>query len=238
MLSPAIFSRSASMGFIFEVWRRGIGAQPVSFIFVGLTVIVSAQWLQKRIRIQKLAQATLPALVAITFLVATFSSFWLYFGRWANSGIIPIFFPAGPVQLVEWMEEETTGPDTLFIFPIRPKVSPTVRPEIWSVRYLYDDVGTNIYPVLDESAIGQELAEALTAKPSKVYLMLHDRIAVDPKGYFAYALGSVGEIVSREQVPDYRATTYRMNPDVTLETSIDPIDVSFGDDLQLTGRQI
>jgi len=238
MIAPAFLSRSASIGFIFEVWRRGIGAQPVSFVFIGLAVITTAQWLQRRIKQQRLAQTILPVLVGVTLLIAAFSSFWLYFDRWTNSGVIPMLFPAGPVRLVEWMEKTTGGPDTLFIFPIRPKVSPTVRPEIFTVRYLYDGQGTNVFPALDETTIDRELATMLATKPSTVNLMLHDRIVVDPKGYFAYALGSHGRIVGYEQVPDYRVTTYRMNSAAAFETSIDPVDVLFGDELRLTGWQI
>ncbi len=239
MIAPAFLSRSASTGFIFEIWRRGIGAQPVSFVFVGLTVVTAAQWLTKRFELKRqLARLILPVLLTVTLLVAALSSFWLYFGWWANSGVIPMFFPAGPVQLVDWMEETTEGQDTRFIFPVRPNVSPTVRPELFSVRYLYDGEGSNAFPLMDEETVGDELTQLFDQKPALVHLMLHDRIVVDPKDYFQYALATQGRIIDTESQPDYDVITYRMRPNATFERALEPAAVAFGDQLRLTGRQI
>ncbi|MBN1219194.1 MAG: glycosyltransferase family 39 protein [Anaerolineae bacterium] len=236
MIAPAFFSRSASTGFIFEVWRRGIGAQPVSFVFVALTVLAAAQWLQKLVRRPLLDQAILPVVVALIVIAAGLSSYWLYFGRWANSGVVPMFFPAGPVRLVDWMEAQSRA-DTLFVFPIRPKVSPTTRPEVFTVRYLYDGPGTNIFPVLDEATVSQKMVTAFFQKPATVHLMLHNRIVVDPKGYFDYVLGTQGEVVARDHQPDYQVTTYRFRPDASFDPSLEPIDVVFGDTLRLIGQR-
>ena len=131
---PAFLSRSASLGFIFEMWRRGIGAQPVSFVFPALTVLTAAEWLYWRnTRSAMVQRAIVPTFVVVAVFISIGSSYWLYFERWANSGVVPLFFAAGPVRLVEWMETES-GADTLFIFPKRTNVSPTVRPELFTVR--------------------------------------------------------------------------------------------------------
>lgn len=262
MIMPAFLSRSASLGFIFELWRRGIGAQPVSFVFPALTVMAAAQWLQKKIKADDRALGlstlqhrgrfsvrqlvVLPALVAVVVLISTGFSYWLYFERWANSGVVPLFFAAGPVHLVDWMEAESDA-DTLFIFPKRSNVSPTVRPELFTVRYLFDGVAAAAYPFVDETTLDQELADLFDKyRPTKVHLMLHNRIVVDPKDYFGYALGWRGEIVSQEKQPDYNVITYRLYDDKPLEASSKPrgeawsqaANIDFGQSLRLIEQRL
>jgi hypothetical protein len=135
------------------------------------------------------------------------------------------------------METESQA-DTLFIFPIRPRVSPTTRPELFTVRYLYDGKATTAFPVMDETIVNQELATLLEAQPAVVKLMTHDRIVVDPKGYFEYVLGSQGKMVGREHLPDYFVSTYQMRPNVSLDTSLAFTDVTFGEALHLKGYRI
>jgi 4-amino-4-deoxy-L-arabinose transferase-like glycosyltransferase len=248
MIIPALLSRSASQGFIFEVWRRGIGVQPVSFIFPALAVVYLGMTIQ-RITRERIygsqsfdpAQDKSPNLpVFLLAVVVGFASaglsYWLYFERWANSGAIPALFAEAPVRMVEWMEAEDSA-DTLFIFPIRPRVSPTTRPELFTMRYLYDGPATIAFPVMDETTVGQTLSELLQRQPSTVKLMMSSRIEVDPKGYFEYALGSQGQLVGREPLPDYVVTTYQLRPEASLDPSLEPTDVNFGQALKLTGRR-
>jgi hypothetical protein len=273
MIIPALLSRSASQGFIFEVWRRGIGVQPVSFIFPALAVVHLGMAVQRitRERIygsqsfdpaqdkspnpsaslrtsllisQSFGSAQDKSLSLPVFLLAvvvvfasTSLSYWLYFERWANSGAIPTLFAEAPVRMVEWMEAEDSA-DTLFIFPIRPKVSPTTRPELFTVRYLYDGLATTAFPVMDENTVGQTLAELRLRRPETVKLMMSKRIDVDPKDYFEYALGSEGQIVHREQLPDYLVTTYQLHPEALLDPSLEPTDINFGQVLKLTGQRL
>jgi hypothetical protein len=257
MIIPALLSRSASQGFIFEVWRRGIGVQPVSFIFPALAVVhlgIAVQRIAgKREEAQenggKVSPAPLPLrssarwsiyLLVPSLLVVIVSaslSYWLYFERWANSGAIPALFAEAPVRMVDWMEAEDSA-GTLFIFPIRPKVSPTTRPELFTVRYLYDGPATTAFPVMDETAVGQTLNELLQDQPSTIKVMMPDRIEVDPKGYFKYALGSQGQMVGREPLPDYVVTTYQLHPEASFDPSLEPTDVNFGQVLKLTGQRL
>jgi 4-amino-4-deoxy-L-arabinose transferase-like glycosyltransferase len=246
MIMPAFLSRSASLGFIFEMWRRGIGAQPVSFVFPALTVLAAAGWLYKRQAQSAMAQAIAPTFVAVAVFISMGSSYWLYFERWANSGVVPLFFAAGPVRLVEWMETES-GADTLFIFPKRTNVSPTVRPELFTVRYMFDGPATAAYPWLDETTLDREVTHLLAEhQPAIARVMLHNRIVVDPKEYFDYALGWRGQLISREKQPDYHVFTYRLFDDILRQTPHETrqgawfhaVKVNFGDSLQLMGQRI
>lgn len=252
MIMPAFLSRSASLGFIFEMWRRGIGAQPVSFVFAALTVLALARWIHNRVVKQNnypmlVRPAILPGLVAVTVTVSVGWSYWLYFERWANSGVVPLFFAAGPVRLVEWMETESDS-DTLFIFPGRPNVSPTTRPELFTVRYMFEGKAATAYPLVDETTLDQELSSLLEQhQPETVHLMLHDRIVVDPKEYFEYALGWRGQIIARHKKPDYNIITYRLYDDLQSNAPAEldrgstwfyAANVDFGQSLRLVGTRL
>ena len=239
MIIPALLSRSASQGFIFEVWRRGIGAQPVSFILPALVITHLGLFLKSLI-------PSLPAsrpvyLVALgAVLISAGLSYQLYFQNWANSETVSTLFAPGPVRLVQWLKAEGQA-DTLFIFPLRPNVSPTTRPELFTVRYLYGGPARLAFPLMDESTIDLDLTQALAGQPALVKLMRHNRIPVDPKGYFKYALDVRGEIIDSEQVPDYEVVTYHLtynqagfNP----SASFTPLDVAFSQSLRLTGQKI
>ncbi|MBN1992601.1 MAG: glycosyltransferase family 39 protein [Anaerolineae bacterium] len=248
MIAPAILSRSASQGFIFEVWRRGVGAQPVSFIFPALAVGEILNRFE-RFKVRATENANRPTIqplnhpnvylfpVLLMVIISAGLSYWLYFNQWANSGVMTALFAEAPVRLVEWMEAESR-PDLLYVFPVRPNVSPTTRPELFTVRYLYDGPAQTAFPVLDETTIGPEWANLLAAQPAVVKLMQHSRIEVDPKGYFEYALGSLGAVASREQQPDYRVTTYHLRPGETFETALSPAEFDFGGVLRLTGYRL
>lgn len=253
MILPAFLSRSASLGFIFEMWRRGIGAQPVSFVFPALTVLTTAQWLSKRLtnqsvhgRLVVVRSSILATLIAVAVVVSIGLSYWLYFERWANSGVVPLFFAAGPVRLVEWMEAESDS-QTLFIFPRRPNVSPTTRPELFTVRYLFEGEAGTAFPLVDETTLDFELAGLLDRyQPAVVHLMLHDRINVDPKDYFEDTLGWRGEVVSQEKQPDYNIITYRLYDRSAANTSVETrkgawfhaVSVDFGQSLRLVGQRL
>ncbi len=240
MMLPALLSRSASVGFIFEVWRRGVGAQPVSFIFPALAVVSLMQWLQTQWlshQSQANQKNVLAVIFAVIVVISTSFSYWFYFYQWANSGVIPLIFAESPVQLADWLE--TTGEaDTLYLFPIRPNVSPTTRPELFTVRYLYNGSARLTFPVMDEATIDQTLADLLDNRLRQVKLMLPDHVMVDPKEYFNYALSSIGQITAQERKFGYTATTYRLNNTSFPAASLATLDAAFGQSLRLTGWRI
>jgi hypothetical protein len=229
MVAPAVLSRSASFGFAFEVWRRGVGAQPVSFVFPALAVVVIAGRWQRR--------AILPSLALATVLVSAGLSYWLYFGQWAPSPAVAAIFAKGPVQMVDWMEEESQA-NTIFIFPRRPNVSPTTRPELFTVRYLYDGPAQAAFPVMEETSINQVLTDLLDNNPTLIRLLMPTEIAVDPKGYFEYALGMQGKIVSGHSLPGYTVTDYHLDRPQPLDSPFEVKDIPFGETLRLTGQRI
>lgn len=198
MLLPALLSRSASQGFIFEVWRRGIGAQPVSFIFPAIALVSLMQF----------RRLWLPSVTPVVIVMAAVSSYGLYFGQWANSGAMDALFAKGPVEVVEWMQANS-NPETAFVIPIRPNVSPTTRPELFTIRYLYDG---------DSPLVITTQPDLPTDDLSTVILMLHDRIPVDPAGAFEYHLSVRGDALGVTKLFDYMATTYRLNPGSVVTT--------------------
>ena len=132
MLSPAMLSRSAGTGFAFETWRRGVGAQPVSFIFPALAVVTLARYLPGL----KTGKKVLPVLAFSVVLASAGLNYRLYFQQWAAGPHMATAFAKSPVELVTWLNTHTR-PNTLFLWPRRPHVSPTTRPELFTVRYLY-----------------------------------------------------------------------------------------------------
>ncbi len=253
MIAPALLSRSASLGFIFEVWRRGVGAQPVSFIFAALGVLTigdlrMANRAGKHSRTSEISDNHSPFAIrhsliryslwiAAVVAISAGLGYWLYFVRWANSAAIPALFAEAPVRMVEWMETEEQA-DTLFIFPIRPNVSPTTRPELFTVRYLYQGQAEVAFPVMAEETVSQTIVDLLPDQPASVKLMMSDRLSVDPKGYFEYALGQRGQIISRQSLPDYTVTTYQLHPTGPSKTQLEPADIAFGQALRLVGQDI
>ncbi len=259
MIAPALLSRSASQGFIFEVWRRGIGAQPVSFIIaaVGLYAVVrlpkiwtksqrsgrkeqtSSQVDSDRLLVRSFLYPLL--VLAGVVLVSATMSYWLYFNRWANSEAIPALFAESPVRMVDWMER-AGDEDTLFIFPLRPDVSPTTRPELFTVRYLYEGQADILFPEMREEDVAHLLARALAPhlgqQPGTVKLMMSERVIIDPKGYFTYALGHYGSAVAQESLPDYTVTTYRVYDQVSPSTATSEADIDFGGVLQLVEQDL
>ncbi len=261
MIAPALLSRSASLGFIFEVWRRGIGAQPVSFILVAIALQTIITWPILGAKSQKsesTEQQSSPAtsarqefarsflypmtIIGVTVFFSAGLSYWLYFGRWANSGVIPLLFAESPVGMVEWMTT-VEDDDTLFIFPIRPDVSPTTRPELFTVLYLYDGSATITLLVMDETLIAQSLSDVLAQQPTTVILMMSDRVEVDPKGYFGYALALYGDVVGPESwsdklLPNYQVTIYQKRSAQGNVAPLAEANTNFGDVLQLVRQQI
>lgn len=220
MIAPAFLSRSAGQGFIFEVWRRGVGAQPVSFIFSALAV----DWLYRRIGRQKMAVG----MVALVVMISAGLSYRLYFGRWANSGAMTALFAREPVQLVDWLE--TTGEtETRFLFPIRPYVSPTTRPELFTVRYLYSGQASLAFPPVVEGSLAESMPSLFAPE---TILLLPDRIEVDPKGYLPYLLGIWGQPAGQSRPPGYTAAAYRLWDEPVWVQTGRP-DVAFGGALRL-----
>ncbi len=233
MIGPALLSRSASFGFAFEVWRRGIGAQPVSFIFPALAVAAITGRLPQFRGQRGWSYLTVTGIC----LVSAGLSYRLYFQQWANDPAIATLFARTPVEMVEWMETESQA-DTLFLFPVRPNVSPTTRPELFTVRYLYDGPAEVAFPAMAESTVNQTMTDLLANRPTVVKLLLPDRLAVDPKGYFEYALGLQGEVLARHALPGYTATVYQLRHQQPLGGSLEPVEVAFGEGLRLIGQRI
>ncbi|RME71539.1 MAG: hypothetical protein D6784_15010 [Chloroflexi bacterium] len=245
MIIPAVASRSASQGFIFEVWRRGVGAQPVSFILIAVGLQTSAQFAltrrlwPKRGRTERpdLFSFVYPLAIALTVGVSAWFSYKFYFEQWATSEAVSTLFAKSPVQLVQWMESHDDS-QTAFIFPVRPNVSPTTRPELFTVRYLYNGPAFILYPVMDEQTAGDVLVSLLETGPQTVKLMMPKRITVDPKGYFEYLLGLYGRIVEQEDLFGYRVISYEIDVDNPTPPRLDNTDASFGAILRLTGQSV
>ena len=232
MIAPAFLSRSASQGFIFEVWRRGIGAQPVSFIFPAIALVEVLSLSNKK--------SLQFALTALTIVSSATLGYWLYFMQWANSPVISSLFAPGPVQLITWINEHQQS-DTLFLFPTRPNVSPTTRPELFTVRYMADDLTHVAFPVMNETDIEANLTTWLDNPViSTVHLMQLDRLPIDPKHYFGYALSGRGQQVGQQKLPDYTVTTYQLSSLYRVSNHIkaEPETVTFGNELQLVSQQI
>jgi hypothetical protein len=237
MIMPAWLSRSASEGFIFEVWRRGIGAQPVSFILPALALVSAVSWLQTRWPAVKPQLILAPAIGLVVVVSAGFST-WFYFKQWARPETLAVLFAETPVRLAEWMAQ-TGQADTLYLLPMRANASYTTRPELFTVRYLYDGPAQIAVPVLDEAGIDRALTGLLADHhPRQIKLMLPNWLALDPKGYFDYALNTVGRRRSQEQNFGFTITTYQVDQPAALAAPLEPGDISFGDALQLVGQRL
>lgn len=237
MLAPAVLSKSASEGFIFEVWRRGVGAQPASFILAALGLAGVARWLHRKWLARFNKTVFFGLTTSAVLIISAAFSYQLYFKQWANNPAIPLLFAQTPVNMVEWMEDSAA--DTLFLYPMRPNVSYTTRPELFTVRYLFDGPAQAAFPKLNEDNVNQDLADLLdTHQPKQIKLMLPQHITVDPKGYFEYALAAVGEVTAHETLFGFNVTTFTVNNLDAPDIPFAPSGIPFGDALQLAGYKL
>lgn len=229
LLLPAALSSGTSGWWLMH---RGVGAAPVTFIFPSLGLVTVGQWLWKRR--PRLISVASPLIALVVLAYSGFHSYRLYFIDWANRPQTSNLFAKEPVHLAEWLTAEAT-PDTVYVFPIRPGVSPTTRPELYTVRYLYDGEAPMAFPVFDEATLSETLT-SLSAGKSMVKLMLLNRIELDPKGYIDFLLEQHSVESDHETRFGYTIKTYQLKSDAekfSAPSTVAATNIEFGQAIQL-----
>jgi 4-amino-4-deoxy-L-arabinose transferase-like glycosyltransferase len=233
-LLPFLFSVQNSI-WVFDLMRRGVNAQPVSFIFPALAVLTGAQWLWRRGRLWWRLITGLGAAGIITFSGAqsfTFYEAWIKGpeGQW--------LFSAHGVDLAKWLTDHST-PDMVYLLPVRPHTSPTTRPELFSVRTYYEGRSAIAYPELDETALRAVLTQLATGR-SLVKVLLPEHSELDPKGVMRFLLEPHATLVGEESIYGFRVKTYRLRSSEE-NFSADagtPVNLRLGAHLQLVSYSI
>jgi len=230
-LLPAILSASASV-WVFDLMRRGINSQPVSFIFPSLALMTIGRWLWRRR--PAVASVAVPAVVVGLLVFSGVNSYQFFFRDWISRPETQNLFVRQPMQLTDWMTSNGTA-DMVYVIPLRLGASPTTRPELFAVRTYYEGKAEIAYVDFDEPVLASALTTVCAGK-STVNLMLLQRIDLDPKGYLHFLLEQHGTLVDDQSRFGYRIGTYRLNSDNEdfAETGNEvPVDVQFGNALRL-----
>jgi 4-amino-4-deoxy-L-arabinose transferase-like glycosyltransferase len=229
LILPAVLS-SASVGF--DLMRRAGGAEPVTFVFPSLGLVTIGQWLWARR--PGLVSTIATPVAAVLLVLPGISSYRFYFVDWANRPDIPRLFAEGPTRFAEWVVAEAT-PDTAYVLPIRPDVSPTTRPELFTLRYLYEGQAAIDYPVFDEVTLPVALTDLSTGK-SVIKLMLPNRVDIDPKGYLNFLLEQHGVQTDQQTRFGYTIKTYQLASDseeFSNPSLFIPANIEFGQAIRL-----
>lgn len=229
MTLPAALS-SASVGW--KLMHRAVGAESVTFVLAALGLVTLGQWL--RSHWPRFISVTGPLVAMAILIFAGISSYRFYFVDWPNRPETLHLFNENPVRFAEWLTAHA-NPDTIYVFPTRPGASPTTRPELFTVRYLYSGQATLSTVTPDEASLPETLT-ALCAGKSTVMLMFPNRIEVDPKGYLDFLLGQHAVHTNSQSRFRYTVKTYRLNSDSERFSTPGPVvaaKIEFDETIQL-----
>ncbi|MCS7261122.1 MAG: DUF4832 domain-containing protein, partial [Anaerolineae bacterium] len=229
-LLPFLFSVQNNI-WVFDLMRRGVNAQPVSFIFPALTLLTGARWLWTR-RHPFLRLTTLLGATGVV-LFSGMQSFTFY-ATWIKSPAGQRLFSAQGIELARWLTEHS-DPQTAYLLPVRPHTSPTTRPELFSVRTYYEGQATIAYPALEEATL-RVLLEQLVHHHLWVKVLLPEHGELDPKGLLDFLLEQYGTQMGEEWAYGFAVRTYRLRPATEAQafnaTHL-TLDIEFGERLQL-----
>ena len=230
-LLPAVLSAAASM-WVFDLMRRAINSQPVSFVFPSLALVGVGHWLWSR-RPHPAAGA-LPLVAASVMIFSAVNSFQFFFVDWIHRPETQYLFDSASMKLAAWMTAQAT-PDTVYIFPLRPGASPTTRAELFAVRTYYEGSAEAVYLDLDEATLADEMT-AVSKDKSTIRLMLPDRFDLDPKDYLGFLLGQHAISIGDQDLWGFHVKTYRLKSnaeDFAVVRPPVPANTRFGEDVQL-----
>ncbi|MGQ9502537.1 MAG: glycosyltransferase family 39 protein [Anaerolineae bacterium] len=229
-LLPFLFSVQNSV-WVFDLMRRGVNAQPVSFIFPALATMLGARWLwTRRYLFSRLAAGL--GIAGIVFFSGTQSL--TFYEAWIESPAGQRLFSAQGIDIARWLADHS-NPETVYLLPVRPHTSPTTRPELFSVRTYYEGQSAIAYPELDEASLRAVLTR-LTANQTLVKVLLPQRPDLDPKALIDFLLEQHGTLVGEESVYGFIVKTYRLHSsveDFASDTTGTTFNINLGARLQL-----
>ena len=230
MTLPAAVS-SASVGW--KLMHRAVGAESVTFVLAALGLVTLGQWLWSHW--PRFISATGPLVAVAVLVFAGINSYRFYFADWPNRPETSGLFNENPVRFADWLTAHAT-PDTVYVFPTRPGASPTARPELFTVRYLYNGQATLSTVTPDETSLPETLSVFCAGK-STVELMLPNWINVDPKGYLDFLLEQHAAHTNSQSRFGYTVKTYRLNSDSERFSNPGPVvavNIEFDEAIQLS----
>lgn len=229
-LLPFLFSVQNNI-WVFDLMRRGVNAQPVSFTFPALAMMAGTRWLWTRRHL--LLRVATPLGAAGIVLFSGMQSFTFY-ETWIKSPAGQRLFSAQGMELARWLTEHS-DPQTVYLLPVRPHTSPTTRPELFSVRTYYEGQSAIAYPELDETSLRAVLKQ-LTPQRTWLKVLLPEHGELDPKGLLDFLLEQYGMWVGEESAHSFTVRTYRLHSvteDSGSHATKTTFDVGFGAHLQL-----
>ena len=233
-LLPFLFSVQNTI-WVFDLMRRGVNAQPVSFIFPALAILTGAQWLWRYRRLWWRVTTVLGVAGIVAF--SGVQSFTFY-EAWIKGPEGQRLFSAHGVELAKWLTDHS-APDMVYLLPVRPHTSPTTRPELFSVRTYYEGQSAIAYPELDETSLRAALTQLATGR-SLVKVLLPEHLEMDPKGVVRFLLEQHATLVGEESIHGFTVKTYRLRSSAE-NFSADagtPVNLRFGAHLQLVSYSI
>ena len=223
-------------------FTRAVGALPVLHILPALAVVGAYRWVEKRLTSTRQRTAFASFLLAVPLLFATARTYQDYFGAWAEREDLHRQFDVTLIEAANVMNE-TDAVGAVWIWPTTSLVT---GQHIFShPDFLYHGDAPYFFlscdertAALDLTRMCQDASRGLVMEwkeyvPERAY----EAIAADPKDVISFLLQKYGRELNRSSYEAFDVVTYQLaeSPAFSIAENFEPLTVSFGDELMLTG---
>jgi 4-amino-4-deoxy-L-arabinose transferase-like glycosyltransferase len=236
MLLPAILTLPELPHFL-----RAIGALPVAYVFPALGVERAWHWLRAGQVSSKLAFA-FASLLALSFALTGLLTYRDYFAPGVEKIELVKAFDPRFVEVASIMNQ-LDAPRSVWTIPVGPHDEQ--RMAYFVIDFLYQGKAPHRYVHLDEATVTHELAEVCAGMEQVMALnSTHDYVAqpwfdlyADSKGLLPFLLHKHGHHAQTIAFDGLEVLVYELpeTPAFSIADEFAPLEVDFGEGLELTG---
>jgi hypothetical protein len=223
-------------------FTRAVGALPALHILPAIGVVGAYRCVEKRITSARLRTVFASVVFGLPRLFAAATTYRDYFGAWAEREDLQRQFDVTLIEAANVMNE-TDAAGAVWIWPTTSLVTGQhifSHPDFLyrgDAPYSFLSCDERTAP-LDLTRICQDASTALVIEwkeyvPEKAY----EAIAADPKGLLPFLLRKYGRELDRKAYEAFDVVAYQLpqSPAFSIAEHLDPVAVSFGGELMLTG---